>query len=89
MKMDFAKIYEDYNKDVYRFTLIICSNSDLAIDICHETFAKALDKIDKFDWSVDIRAWLFIIARNCLYDYYRKNKMIKFCEKDNYLWIKY
>ena len=72
--MDFAKIYEDYNKDVYRFTLSLCSDSDLAIDICHETFAKALNKIDEFDGSVDIRAWLFTIARNCLYDYYRKNK---------------
>lgn len=74
--MDFEKIYENYNKDVYRFALSLCYNEDLAIDICHETFAKALDKIDSFDGSKDIRAWLFTIARNTLYDFYRKNKKI-------------
>lgn len=50
----------------------MCKNQDLAIDICHETFAKAMDKIDTFDGSQDIRAWLFTIARNTLYDFYRK-----------------
>lgn len=74
--MDFEKIYEQYNKDVYRFALSLCKNEDLAIDICHETFAKAIDKIDSFDGSSDIRAWLFTIARNTLYDFYRKNKRI-------------
>lgn len=71
--MDFAKIYEDYNKDIYRFALSLCKNQDLAVDICHETFAKAMDKIDTFDGSQDIRAWLFTIARNTLYDFYRKH----------------
>ena len=74
--MDFAKIYEDYNRDVYRFALSLCKNQDLAIDICYETFAKAMDKIDTFDGSQDLRAWLFTIARNTLYDYYRKNNKI-------------
>ncbi|EEI86183.1 Sigma-70 region 2 [Anaerococcus lactolyticus ATCC 51172] len=71
--MDFAKIYEDYNKDIYRFVLSLCKNHNLAVDICHETFAKAMDKIDTFDGSQDIRAWLFTIARNTLYDFYRKH----------------
>ena len=74
--MDFEKIYEEYNKDVYRFALSLSHSEDLAIDICHETFAKAINKIDSFDGSKDIRAWLFTIARNTLYDYYRKNKKI-------------
>lgn len=74
--MDFEKIYEEYYKDVYRFALSLCHNEDLAFDICHETFAKALDKIDSFDGSYDIRAWLFTIARNTLYDFYRKIKKI-------------
>lgn len=74
--MDFEKIYEEYNKDVYRFALSLSKNEDLAIDICHETFARALDKINSFDGSSDIRAWLFTIARNTLYDFYRKNKRI-------------
>ena len=77
MGMDFTKIYEDYNKDVYRFVLTLCHKQDLAIDICHETFAKAMDNIDRFDGSQDIRAWLFTIARNSLYDFYRKNKNIR------------
>ena len=74
--MDFAKIYEDYNRDVYRFALSLCKNQDLAIDICHETFAKAMDKMDTFDGSQDLRAWLFTIARNTLYDFYRKNNKV-------------
>lgn len=74
--MDFEKLYEDYNKDVYRFALSLCRNEDLAIDVCHETFVKAIEKIESFDGSKDIRAWLFTIARNILYDFYRKNKRI-------------
>lgn len=70
--MDFEKIYEEYNKDVYRFALSLCKSEALAIDICHETFAKALDKIDSFDGASDIRAWLFTIARNTLYDFMGK-----------------
>ena len=54
----------------------MCKNQDLAIDICHDTFAKAMDKIYTFDGSQDIRAWLFTIARNTLYDFYRKNNKI-------------
>lgn len=74
--MDFSKIYEDYNKDVYRFVLSLCHNPDLAIDICHETFAKAMDKLDTYDGSYDIRSWLFAIGKNTLYDFYRKNKKL-------------
>ena len=44
MKMtdDMGIIYQRYSGDLYRFCMSMCNNKDLAEDMCHETFYKAL-----------------------------------------------
>ena len=72
--MQFEEIYESYFKDVYRFLLSLTGNESLAEELSQETFFKALKAIDRFDGSNDIRAWLFTIARNSYYSYYKAHK---------------
>lgn len=36
---------------------------------------KALKSLDSFDGSRDIRAWLFVIARNTYYTFYRRERL--------------
>ena len=53
----------------------LSSNEDIAEEMTQETFVKALKSIDQFDGSKDIRAWLFTIARNAYYTYYKRQKI--------------
>lgn len=72
--MDFDQIYQLYFKDVYLYLRSICANEDIAEEMTQEAFAKALKALHTFDGSKDVRAWLFTIARNTYYSYYRKQK---------------
>ena len=71
--MDIELIYRKYHKDVYAFVLGLCKEPALAEDITSDTFIKAIQSIDSFDGKKDIHAWIFVIARNTLYSWYRKN----------------
>lgn len=73
--MEFDKIYEWYFKDVYLFLRSISASEDIAEEMTQETFIRALKSIDGFDGKKDIRAWLFIIARNTYYTYCKREKI--------------
>ena len=45
------------------------------VEITQETFLKAMNNIEKFDGRKDIRAWLFVIAKNTYFRYCRRNKI--------------
>ncbi len=73
--MDFDKIYQLYFKDVFIYIRSLSINEDVAEEITQETFVKALKSIDNFDGSKDIRAWLFTIAKNTYFTYYKRQKI--------------
>lgn len=73
--MEFDKIYEWYFKDVYLFLRSISASEEIAEEMTQETFTRALKSIDGFDGKKDIRAWLFIIARNTYYTYCKREKI--------------
>lgn len=72
--MDFEELYNLYFKEVFLYIKSISGNESMAEEITQETFFKAIKSIDTFDGSKDIRAWLFAIAKNTYYSYYKKNK---------------
>lgn len=72
--MDLDDLYQAYFKDVYLYLCSLSQNSDIAEEIAQETFFKAINAIDTFDGSKDIRAWLFTIAKNSYFSYCRKNR---------------
>lgn len=74
--MDIEKIYDEYFKDIFNFLLGLTSNHNLAEELTQESFFKAMKNLDSYKPDKNIKAWLFTIARNTLYSYYRKNKNI-------------
>lgn len=72
--MDFSDIYQLYFKDVFMYVRSLSADIDVAEDVTQETFMKALKMIDNFDGRKDIRAWLFTIAKNTYFSYYKKQK---------------
>ena len=73
--MDIDFIYQTYFKDVFLYLRSLSASEDIAEEITQETFVKALKAIDTFDGSKDIRAWLFTIAKNTLFTYYKREKI--------------
>ncbi|MCM3388333.1 RNA polymerase sigma factor [Ureibacillus chungkukjangi] len=71
--MNFEEIYREYFKEVYLYTISLSRDEKIAEEITQEAFFKALKAIDKFDGSKDIRAWLYTIAKNTYFSYYKRN----------------
>ncbi|MED4399957.1 RNA polymerase sigma factor [Metabacillus fastidiosus] len=72
--MDFEEIYREYFQEVYLFIKSLSHDESIAEEITQEAFFKALKAVEKFDGSKDIRAWLFTIAKNTYFSYYKRKK---------------
>ena len=74
-KSEIETIYRKYFHDVFLYIRALSENESLAEEITQETFLKAMNNIEKFDGRKDIRAWLFVIAKNTYFRYCRRNKI--------------
>lgn len=74
---DMNTIYQQYAKSVYRFLLSKTLNEDVAEELTQETFYQAIRSIDRFDGSCKLSTWLFGIAKNQLFNYRRKNPVMR------------
>lgn len=61
----FEEIYEMYFREVYLYAFALTKNREQAQEITAETFARALEGIDRFRGDCDVRYWLCRIAKNC------------------------
>ncbi|MGI5949783.1 RNA polymerase sigma factor [Peptoniphilus sp.] len=86
--MDIEKLYRLYFKDVFLYLLSMNLSQDLAEEITQETFYKAIKSIDSFDGTKDIRAWLFTIAKNTYFSFYKKQKKLIPMESEDNLFEK-
>ena len=73
--MDIESVYKQYVKDVFLYLRRLSSDAGTAEELAQETFMKALKLVDSFDVSRDIRAWLFVIARNTYYTFCRREHL--------------
>ena len=53
--IDFEEIYNTYFRDVYLYIKSLSKDSQIAEDITSETFLKAVESIDNFNGTCDIR----------------------------------
>lgn len=74
MQDTYETIYKKYFSKVYLYILTISKNEHIAEEITQETFFKALQKIENFNGDCKIYTWLCKIAKNTLYDFYKKEK---------------
>lgn len=72
----FIQIYDEYFDDVYRYVYFKIGNKWDADDIVSEIFRKAYEKRSSFKEIENPKAWLLMIARNTVIDFYRKKKNI-------------
>jgi len=68
----FFKLFERYNDQVYAFILGIIPQPQDAEDICQETFDKAFRNIGTYNPEWAFSTWLYKIAQNTAFDFYRK-----------------
>lgn len=73
---EFEGIYNDYFRDVYLYIKSLSKDEQVAEDITSETFIKAMQSIDNFNGTCDIRVWLCQIAKNSYFSYLRKNNKL-------------
>ena len=66
------KLYSLYQKELYLYLYSLCGDRPLAEDLLHETFLKALLALPK--GHTNMRAWLYMVARNLYYNYYNRQK---------------
>ena len=57
------EIYQENAKLVYRFLLKNCHDSQLAEELTQETFLRAMNSIERYDYGCKISVWLCQIAK--------------------------
>ena len=65
-------LYQRYYKELYIFVFSLCGSESVTDDILQDTFLKALLTLK--DPHTNMRAWLYVVARNLYYNYYNKQK---------------
>lgn len=73
--MDFDNIYEEYFDRVYYKVLSVVKNDDDAEDISQETFISVYKNLSKFREESNIYTWIYRIAINKTYDFFKKRKL--------------
>ena len=66
--MDIEKLYREYFTPVYRYTLSLVHDPNMAEEITQETFFRALKKINDYRGEASLKVWLCQIARNLSFD---------------------
>ena len=67
-----SEIYNKYHKELYLYIYSLCRDRDVSDDILQETFLKALLSLS--EGHKNIRAWLYMVARNLYFNYINKEK---------------
>ncbi|MFZ2193185.1 MAG: sigma-70 family RNA polymerase sigma factor [Candidatus Moraniibacteriota bacterium] len=67
-----------YLKSVYNFIYRLTGDPVIIDDLTQETFIKAWKNIRRYDQSKNFKVWLFAIAKNTVYDFWKKKKTLPF-----------
>ena len=74
--------YEKYIAPIFRFIYFKVKNYQEAEDLTQTVFLKAWKNIDKYkEKGYQFSSWLYVIARNTITDYWKKNKTLNIEEE--------
>lgn len=71
----YADLMHRYKDSIYFMVLKMVNNKEDAMDLTVETFAKAFEKLDKYQPDYAFSTWLFRVATNNSIDFIRKKKL--------------
>lgn len=71
-KQAFNELYEKYSLGLFQLLLKMVRNRSTAEELLQNTFVKVWDNRMMLDTRKSFRAWVFKIAQNEVYTYYRK-----------------
>lgn len=71
-------LYERHFEELRRYCFQLCRSGDMAFDLVHETFLRALERESAMDsfTSEQRRAWLYKTARNLFLDDTRRRALL-------------
>ncbi|MFM9413898.1 RNA polymerase sigma factor [Peptococcus simiae] len=72
MESNYEEVYAKYFPKVYLYIFTICHDEHIAEEVTQEAFFKALKNISSFKGECKLQTWLCQIAKNTLYDFYKK-----------------
>ena len=70
------KIYRRHKDNMYTYCFYITGDRQISEDIVQETFVKLLKSNQKNRKIQSIKNWLFICARNLIFNYLKKNNRV-------------
>lgn len=75
----FAELYERYLKQIYNFVYFKTTHKETVEDLVSLVFIKVLENLKNFKIKekASFKAWIYLIARNTVIDYYRTQKKDK------------
>ncbi len=68
------ELYRTYYREIYLYLYSLCRSSHLAEDLAQDTFLKALLSLK--DSHSNMRAWLYVVARNLYFNHCKSEKHI-------------
>lgn len=68
----FHHLYETYHRDVFNFLTYLTKDRQVAEDLSHEVYVKAIRAYSSFEGRSSEKTWLFAIAKNVSIDHFRK-----------------
>lgn len=71
----YADLMNRYKDSIYFMVLKMINNKEDAMDLTIETFAKAFEKLHKYQPDYAFSTWLFRVATNNCIDFIRKKKL--------------
>lgn len=74
----FAKLLKKHLSSVYNFLYRLAGDRETAEDLAQETFVKVWKNLKNFDRNRSFKAWIFTIAKNTTFDYFKKKKEVAF-----------
>lgn len=75
-----CKIYELYRPQIYYFCSKLVADSDIAADLCYETFICAFDELDSLEQPEQFEVWIKNIAAIKCFNYIHKMKPMLFLQ---------
>ena len=76
LKQQFLEVYKANSDAVFRYCLFRISSEEAAIDMTQDVFMKFWDSLISGKEIRNERAFIFMIARNLVIDFYRKKKSV-------------